>query len=110
MKTTEQLVSELRECGRGGDCLSLYATATLLNEAADRLEELQKEVERLNSCVKSEDEVRAIAQETIRPLMKQMIDEAVKPYEDTIKELQERNRRQALLLSLNNIPKPPKRI
>lgn len=110
MKTTEQLASELREHGRSGNRLSLYATTTLLNEAAERLEELQKEVERLNSCVKSEDEVRAIAQETIRPLMKQMIDEAVKPYEDTIKELQERIRRQSQLLSLNNIPRPPKRI
>lgn len=97
MRTTEDLIERLRECaktgnfGMSGRHGGIYTTTLLLNEAADRLEELQKEVERLNSCVKTEDEVRAIAQETIRPLMKQMIDEAVKPYEEKIKYLTELN-------------------
>lgn len=97
MRTTEALISSLRARANGGCGLydnwrDVYSK-DLFREAADRLEELQKEVERLNSCVKTEDEVKAIARETIR----QELSNVVNPYEEEIKRLTELNKQLRLL-------------
>lgn len=94
MRTTEVLISSLRaRAMSSSSSQNPWRDSDLFCEAADRLEELQKEVERLNSCVKTEDEVKAIARETIR----QELSNVVNPYEEEIKRLTELNKQLRLL-------------
>lgn len=50
-----------------------------------KLKERQTEIERLNSCVKSEDEVRAIANATIQAGIKIIKAEAIKEFAERLK-------------------------
>lgn len=63
------------------NCINLYCT-----NAAELIERLQAENERLNGCVKTEDEVRAIANETIQAGIKTIKAEAYKECIEKVKE------------------------
>lgn len=52
-----------------------------------KLKERQAEIERLNSCVKSEDEVRAIANATIQAGIKIIKAEAIKEFTERLKDI-----------------------
>ena len=60
----------------------LICIGNLLTDVLDLINRLQAENERLNGCVKSEEEVREIAKRTMEPLVKEItkeqIDTAVK--------------------------------
>mgnify|MGYP006974352568 CR=1 FL=1 len=50
---------------------------SLVKNATDLLNRQQAEIERLNSCVKSEDEVRAIVKAQMTPMVKEIANEQI---------------------------------
>ena len=57
----------------------------LAKDALDLINRQQAEIERLNACVKTEDEVRAIAKETIQQYILTARAEAVKEFAERLK-------------------------
>ena len=60
-------------------------TRVCIESLQNNIAEKQAEIERLNSCVKSEDEVRAIANATIQTGIKLIKSEAIKEFADRLK-------------------------
>lgn len=60
----------------------LHGASNIIHRQSAEIEALQAEIERLNGCVKSEDEVRAIMKAQMEPMIKEvtneLIDRAVK--------------------------------
>ena len=81
---------------------------TAANSLKMHYEEAQAEIERLKSCVKSEDEVREIAKRTIEPLVKEItreqIDIAVKyAKSESYKEFAERLKEKSEIVHLFSV-------
>ena len=64
-------------CGYRGRCNRIDCYDYLKRDTLDLINRLQAENERLKNCVKSEDEVRAIAKRTMEPLVKEITREQI---------------------------------
>lgn len=54
-----------------------YLTVGIFWNVLDLIERQQAEIERLNSCVKSEDEIRAIMKDQMSPMVKEIVNEQI---------------------------------
>ena len=86
--TDKEIINRLTELAEFcRKCGSLTKENDVLNNALELINRQQAEIERLNSCVKSEDEVRAIANATIQSGIKIIKVTVIKEFADRLKEL-----------------------
>ena len=85
--TDKEIINRLTELAEFcRKCGNLTKENDVLNNALELINRQQAEIERLNSCVKSEDEVRAIANATIQAGIKIIKAEAIKEFAERLKE------------------------
>lgn len=79
---TDKDIIKALECHKFDNCndcpyCGYYCAAKVMADALDLINRLQAENERLNSCVKSEDEVRAIMKAQMEPMVKEITNEQI---------------------------------